>query len=214
MSRSRPLRVALTGGIATGKSHVRAALATSGVPTLDADAIVHDLLGPGTAVTGAVLERFGPGVARPDGGVNRRALGRIVFADDEARAALEAIVHPAVYERIAAWLEGQAEAGALLAVADIPLLYETGREGEFDAVVVVACDPARQVERLMTRDGLSEAAARARLDAQWPVGRKVERADFVIRTNGTFEDTDRQVEDVLARLRALALSGSGFRGER
>jgi len=203
--------VALTGGIATGKSHVRAKLARSGVPTLDADAIVHELLGPGTAVTSAVVERFGQSVARPDGGVDRRALGRIVFADDRARAALEAIVHPAVYERIAAWLASQAESGASLAVADIPLLYETGREGEFDAVVAVACDPGRQVERLMARDGLPEAAARARLDAQWPIERKVARADFVIRTDGTFEDTDRQVEDVLARLRSLALSRSGFR---
>jgi len=204
MSRPRTLRVAMTGGIATGKSYVRAKLARSGVPTLDADAIVHELLGPGTAVTGAVVERFGPGVAGPDGGVDRRALGRIVFADEKARAALEAIIHPAVYERIAAWLASQAESGASLAVADIPLLYETRREGEFDAVVVVACRPGRQVQRVMARDGLPEAAARARLEAQWPIDRKVERAAFVIRTDGTFEDTDRQVEDVLARLRALA----------
>ncbi len=211
MSRSRPLRVALTGGIATGKSYVRAKLARSGVPTLDADAIVHELLGPGTAVTGAVVERFGPGIAGPDGGVDRRALGRIVFADAKARATLEEMVHPVVYERIAAWLASQADSGASLAVADIPLLYETGREGEFDAVVAVACDPERQVERLMARDGLPEAAARARLEAQWPIDTKMERADFVIRTDGTFEETDRQVEDVLARLRALALSRSGFR---
>jgi dephospho-CoA kinase len=136
--------------------------------------------------------------------VDRRELGRIVFAHDEARAALEAIVHPAVYGRIAAWLASRAESGASLAVADIPLLYETGREGEFDAVVVVACDPGLQVQRLMARDGLPEAAAHARLAAQWPIERKVERADFVIRTDGTFEETDRQIEDVLARLLVLA----------
>ena len=207
MSRPRPLRAALTGGIATGKSYVRKQLASRGVPTLDADAIVHELLGPGTAVTVAVLDRFGPSVARADGAVDRGELGRIVFADDEARAALEAIVHPAVYERIGAWLAGQAESGALLAVADIPLLFETGREGEFDAVVVVACDPGLQVQRLMGRDGLPEAVARARLAAQWPIGRKVELADFVVWTDGSFEETDRQVDDVLARLKTLAPSG-------
>ena len=132
--------------------------------------------------------------------MNRRALGPLVFADAAARAALEAIVHPAVYARIAAWMTAQAESGSALAVADVPLLFETAREGEFDRVVVAACDPARQLERVMARDGLSEAAARARLDAQWPIRRKVERADFVIRTDGSFGETDRQIDEVLEHL--------------
>jgi dephospho-CoA kinase len=196
------LRVALTGGIATGKTHVRARLAARGVPTIDADAIVHELLGGGTAVAAAVLERFGAAVIRPDGSVDRPALGRLVFADARARAALEAIVHPAVYARIGEWIGRLSDSGAAMAVADIPLLFETGHERDFDAVVVAACDPARQVARVMARDGLSEAAARARLDAQWPIGLKADRADYVITTDGSFEDTDRQVDEVLSRLEA------------
>jgi dephospho-CoA kinase len=203
-ARSGVLRVALTGGIGTGKSYVRAKMAALGVPTIDADGLVHELLGPGTRVSGAVMEAFGPSVITADGGVDRQALGRVVFADAAARATLEAIVHPAVYERIADWLACESAAGSPLAVADIPLLFETGREGHFDRVVVAACDPLLQIQRVRDRDSLPEAAARARLAAQWPIQRKVERAHFVIWTDGTFEETDRQVEDVLARLRELA----------
>lgn len=206
ISAPRPLRVALTGGIATGKSYVRARLAAAGIPTLDADAVAHELLRPGTPIAAAVVERFGPGVATQGGGVDRKALGRIVFADAGERAALERLVHPAVYERVAEWMAGLASSGAPWAVADIPLLYETGREGEFDRVVVVACDPRRQVERVMARDGLPEAAARARIAAQWPIECKVALADFVVRTDGSFEETDRQVDALLGRLSAL---GSG-----
>ena len=211
MPNARPglLRVALTGGIGTGKSYVRARMALSGVPTIDADAMVHELLGPGTRVSGAVMEAFGPSLVTPDGAIDRQALGRVVFADPAARATLEAIVHPAVYERIGDWLASESAAGSPLAVADIPLLFETGREGRFDRVVVAACDPLLQLQRVMDRDALPESAARARIAAQWPIGRKIERADFVIWTDGTFAETDRQVQEVLARLRTLAGSRAG-----
>ena len=119
-------------------------------------------------------DRFGPGIASaPTAEWIGERSAQIVFADHEARAALEAIVHPAVYERIAAWLAGQRRGGRLVAVADIPLLFETGREGDFDAVVVVACDArTSRSQRLMTRDGLSEAAARARLARSGPSRRR------------------------------------------
>lgn len=191
-------RIGLTGGIATGKSYVRARLEALGMPAIDADSVVHELLGPGEAAA-RVVRRFGPAVLDPAGGVDRRALGRLVFADAGARSDLEGILHPLVYERIGLWMAEKQAAGARAALADIPLLFETGHERDFDVVVVAACEPDEQVRRVMARDGLSEEAARARLVAQWPIARKAARADHVIRTDGTFAETDAQV-DALYRL--------------
>ena len=188
------LKVALTGGIATGKSYVRARVAARGVPAIDADAVVHALFGPGSDTTAAVARRFGAGVVRRDGRIDRNALGAIVFGDAAARQDLEAIVHPQVYARMAEWMAAQAIAGARWVVADIPLLFETRRQGEFDRVVVVACSQEEQVRRIMRRDGLPETAARARLAAQWPTSEKVKLATDVVDTGGTFQDTDRQVD--------------------
>jgi dephospho-CoA kinase len=191
-------RVALTGGIATGKSWVLRRLASHGIPTIDADRLAHEVLAPGTPGARRVVERFGPGVAGADGHVDRRALGRVVFGDPAARADLEAIVHPAVYDAITAWFAGL-PSGTALAVADIPLLFETGRDREFDEVVVTACPPEEQVRRLVARDGLLEEDARARLAAQWPIGEKAARAGTVIDTSGTHEQTDAQVDALVGR---------------
>jgi len=190
------LRVALTGGIATGKSYVRARIAARGVLTLDADAIVHRLFTGGSDVTAEVRRRFGTSVVRHDGAVDRQALGRIVFADASARRDLEAIVHPRVYERIAEWADAQAREGAPWVLVDIPLLFETGRDRAFDRVIVAACSPEEQVRRIRQRDGLGEAVALARLAAQWPIAEKVRRANDVIDTSGSFGETDRQVDGV------------------
>ena len=130
-----------------------------------------------------------------------------MFGNAAARADLEAIVHPAVYTAIDAWFAGQAQAGTPFAVADIPLVYETGRAGDFDAVIVAACHPERQRERLIARDGLTAPEAAERLAAQWPIERKVDLADFVVRTDGTFADTDAQVDAALNWLRARAAHG-------
>lgn len=205
------LRIALTGGIATGKSYVRARVASRGVPTLDADAVVHALLSAGTDVTDQVVRRFGAAMLAGDGGVNRQALGALIFEDASARRDLEAILHPRVYGRLQDWMSSQARAGARWILADIPLLFETGHERDFDRVVVAACAPDEQVRRAIERDGSSESAARARLAAQWPIARKIERATEVVDTGGTFDETDRQVDALCARLdedaRALAASG-------
>jgi dephospho-CoA kinase len=189
------LTVALTGGIATGKSYVRARVAGRGVPTLDADAVVHALLSAGSEVAAEVVRRFGVGVL-PDGGLDRRALGAVVFQDRAARRDLEAIIHPRVYDRIAAWAASEEQAGARWILADIPLLFETRRDREFDRIVVVACPPDEQVRRLIRRDGLSEPEARARLDAQWPIADKVRLASAVVDTGVSFEQTDRQVDAI------------------
>ena len=199
------LTVALTGGIATGKSYVRARIAARGVPTLDADTVVHGLLSPGSDVAAEVARRFGPRVVQPDGGIDRKALGGLVFGDAAARRDLEAMVHPRVYDRIAGWADSQDEAGARWILADIPLLFETRRERDFDRVIVAACSRSEQVRRVMQRDGLDEAAALVRLAAQWPLADKVRQASVVIDTGGTFDETDRQVDAACLALDAAAV---------
>jgi dephospho-CoA kinase len=189
------LRVALTGGIATGKSYCLARFASLGVPVIDADQLARDAVAPGSRALEAVATRFGDAILRPDGSLDRAALGRIVFNDRAARADLEAIVHPEVYRRISEWLAGLPP-GTRVAIADIPLLFETGHTHDFDRVVVVACNPREQLRRLIARDGLSERDAHARLDSQWPIEEKEARADYVIKTDGTVADTDSQVRTV------------------
>jgi len=194
------LKVALTGGIATGKSHVLDRFRTRGVACLDADMLAHGVESAGTEATQAIAARFGAGVLSADGAVDRTKLGPIVFADPLARRDLEAIVHPAVYRAIAAGLRGfDLLGGYPLAVVDVPLLYETGHASDFDRVIVTVCPPEMQIARLVER-GMAPADARQRLNAQLPTADKAARADFVIRTDGTFAETDRQVDDVYRAL--------------
>jgi len=196
------LKVALTGGIATGKSYVLEQFRRRGVPCLDADSLAHGVTAAGTEATSAIAARFGADILDAEGSIDRARLGSIVFADAGARRDLEALVHPGVYRAIAAGLRAFELLDAPpLAVVDVPLLYETGHADEFDRVVVTACAPEVQLARLLKR-GLSEDQARQRIAAQWPTEKKAARATFVIRTDGTFEETDRQVERVLEALRA------------
>ena len=190
------LKVAVTGGIGTGKSVVLAELAACGAPVVDADLLVHAALCAGTGAAAAIRDRFGEAVMTSGGDVDRPRLGAIVFRDEQARRDLEAILHPAVYQAIESWMRERDAEGARVAVAEIPLLYETGHEGDFDCVVVTACDGEEQVRRVMGRSGMSDADARRRIAAQWPLAEKVRRADFVIRTDGAVEDTRRQVRSV------------------
>jgi dephospho-CoA kinase len=197
------LRVALTGGIATGKSYCLGRFASHGVPTIDADLLARDAVAPGTPGLRAVTERFGARVLAADGTLDRPALGRIVFGDTRARAALEAIIHPEVYRRIRAWFAGL-PTPTRLAIADIPLLFETGQEYEFDAVIVTACEPEEQLRRMIARDSLPESDARARLAAQLPIDEKIKRATHVIHTDRGFAETDAQVRDVYTSLLSAA----------
>ena len=193
-------RVGLTGGIATGKSYCLGRFAALGVPTIDADKLAREAVAPGSPGLLSIVERFGNAVLKSDGVLDRAALGRIIFADDSARADLEAIVHPEVYRRIREWYA--ALPLAQMAIADIPLLFETGHQHDFDRVIVCACAPEEQLRRIMSRDGLTEADARARLAAQWPIDEKISRADHVIRTDGPFAETDMQVKRVYEILNA------------
>jgi dephospho-CoA kinase len=148
-----------------------------------------------------VIDRFGPAILRADGSLDRAALGRLIFGDRAARADLEAIIHPDVYRRIGEW-SANLPAGTRISIADIPLLFETGHQHQFERIIVCACDPAEQVRRIMARDDLPAAEARERLAAQWPIEEKVARADYVIRTDGTFAETEQQVREVFGRLNA------------
>ena len=197
---SRLLRVALTGGIATGKSYCLTRFAERGAPTIDADVLAHRVLAPGTPGFDAAVTRFGQAILEPHGEIDRAALGRIVFADEDARRDLEAIVHPAVYGAISLWFEGLDRStlvgGPRVAIADIPLLYETGHDRDFDKVIVAACLPGMQLTRLMKRNRLSEEEAKQRIDAQMPIADKAKRADYVIDTSGEYAETDLQIEAV------------------
>jgi dephospho-CoA kinase len=199
---SRVLRVALTGGIATGKSYCRKRFAALGAPVIDSDVLARTAVAPGSRGLEAVVQRFGRDLLRPDGSLDRPTLARLVFADDDARSDLEALIHPFVYRAIEDWFADQERdadrlgAARLVAIADVPLLYETGQAKRFDRVVVVACSPDVQRARLSSRNGLSSAEIDQRLRAQMPIQEKRARADHVIDTEGSFAETDRQVSDV------------------
>ena len=192
-------RVALTGGIATGKSHVLEAFAALGAPTLDADEIARMVVEPGEPAALALRARFGDAFIHPDGALDRARVATVVFRDPAARRDLEAIVHPPVRERISRWQSDQEEAGAKFAIVAIPLLFETGRECDVDQVVVTTCTRETQRARLLAR-GLSETEADDRLAAQLPSARKEEGADHIISTEGTYAETDRQLRKVYEAL--------------
>ena len=193
-------RIALTGGIATGKSHVRAGFEKLGVPTIDSDVLAREAVRPGSEGLAAVIARFGSDIVDASGTLDRRKLGGIVFKNAEARRDLEQIIHPFVRTATQAWFASVDASRHPFAIADIPLLYETGRDADFDAVIVVACDPATQLRRVIERDTLTEEEARSRIAAQLPLEEKVDRADHVIRTDGSLADTDAQVRQVYRRL--------------
>ncbi len=197
------LRAALTGGIATGKSFCLSRFAAVGAAVIDADQLAHQAVDRGSDGLKEVVNRFGRGVLLPDGALNRKELGRIVFSDASARADLEAIVHPRVYRQVDQWF-ADLPSGTRVALADIPLLFETGHEHDFERVVVCACDPGEQLRRLTSRDRLDPEEARARIAAQWPISEKVRRADYVIMTDWTFPETESQVRKVFEILSAQA----------
>jgi len=195
------LLVGLTGGIGAGKSTVAGLLAEHGAVVIDADSIVRELQQPGTDVFRAIVDRFGSHVVAADGTLDRERLADIVFRNDDARSALNAIVHPAVYavmsERIAAVKDADK-----VVVLDIPLLAEAGGGGGMDAVVVVEADDEMRVARVVSERGLDTEDVRARMAAQASSEQRVALADVVIRNSGTPEDLRAQVDDLWEQLRA------------
>lgn len=192
--------IGLTGSIASGKSTVTLMLRELGAPVVDADAIVHQVQQPGTPVAQAIAREFGPEVIRPDGSLDRAALGRIVFADPARRKALEGIVHPAVRERMWQEIERYRAEGRPAVVLDIPLLYESGWDRLVDEVWVVYVDPATQRERLIARDRMTPEEADRRIAAQMDLEQKRSRAHRVIDNRGTEAETRAQVARAWAAL--------------
>jgi dephospho-CoA kinase len=184
------LRVALTGGIASGKSLVAAELAARGAVIIDADVLAREVVEPGTPALAAIIDKFGPQIMR-DGELDRSQLGAIVFADPDARRDLERIVHPAVRAR-AAELERAADPDAVV-VHVIPLLVETGQREDFDVVVTVDVDHETQIQRLIARNGFSRAEAAARVDAQADSEERRTAADVVVDNHGNLEDLREQI---------------------
>jgi dephospho-CoA kinase len=176
--------VGLTGGIATGKSTFAGALRELGVPVVDADRLAREAVRRGGPVLEAIVREFGPQALGADGELDRKRMADLVFADAGARARLEAIVHPAVRAELQRETAGLAAAGHDLAFYDVPLLYERGRELEFECVVLVFAPPEAQRARLAARDGFSPAEAEARLAAQMPIEAKARRADVVVVNDG------------------------------
>ncbi len=190
------IRVAVTGGIACGKSLAASMMEASGVPVCEADAVVHALIKPGSDAYRDILKAFGSCILAGDGTIDRRILGDIVFNDEAQRQRLNALLHPAVRRAIQSWLGQQAGNGTRMAAAVIPLLFEAGMDEGWDAVVCVACSPAVQMERLRSR-GLDESACRARLGAQMPLDEKVRRSDFTIWNDGSPDELSELVRQAL-----------------
>jgi dephospho-CoA kinase len=206
------LRVGLTGGIATGKSTAGQMFVELGCHLIDSDRITHQLFEPGQNVHRAVVEQFGRRIVAPDGTIDRRVLGDIVFKDPEARLKLNSLVHPAVIQRQQEWLnEIQQRDPKGVAIVDAALMIEVGTYKNYDKVIVVTCTPEIQKRRLLERSGLSEDAINARIRSQMPMTEKVKYADFVIDSSGELADTRRQVTEITARLRESAANTSGKR---
>jgi dephospho-CoA kinase len=207
----RFLLVGLTGSIATGKSTVSRMFAHLGARVLDADLLAREVVMPGQPAYLKIVEEFGQGVVRDDGTLDRKALGAIVFAEPARRKRLEEITHPAIavrQQRILSVLDEEAFEG--IVIWDVALLFETGGLARMDRVVVVATDPETELARLMSRDGMAEADARARIASQMPVAEKAKRAHYVIDNSGDRALTEHQVKvvykallgELAARLRA------------
>ena len=187
--------IGLTGGIASGKTTAADFLEDVGAPVVRSDRLARDVVAPGEPALAEIVAAW-PGVMTADGTLDRKALGRIIFAQPAERRRLEAITHPRIHRRMQEWLDAQRRAGAPAAVCDIPLLFEAGydRRPEFlHRIWVVRCEEATQLRRLMARDGLAEGPARQRLAAQWPLSRKVPGADLVLENDGAPENLRAQV---------------------
>ncbi|TQK70763.1 MULTISPECIES: dephospho-CoA kinase [unclassified Nocardioides] len=192
------MRVGLTGGIASGKSTVSSILRELGAVVIDADQIAREVVAKGTPGLAAVVEAFGPEMLTADGELDRPRMGALVFGDESARRRLEGIVHPLVFERYAE-LETAAPADAIV-VHDIPLLVESGRAEEFDAVIVVDAPEDVQLERMVRDRGWTEEDGRSRIAAQASREQRRAVATYLIENTGTREDLRRAVVDVFDAL--------------
>jgi len=202
-----PLLIALTGGIASGKSAVAELFAAEGVPVLDTDQIARDVVEPGTPALGNLIAEFGPEILDTTGRLDRKRMRELVFADPAKRKRLETITHPAIREELS---RRSSAAGGIYQIHVIPLLVESGRSQAYDRVLVVDTPESEQIRRLAHRDGADDTAAQRILDAQASRDQRLSVADDVIVNTGTLDDLRRFVRtlhenyELLAAARALA----------
>jgi dephospho-CoA kinase len=191
------LHVGLTGNIGSGKSTAVLTFAELGAHVIDADAVVHELLAPGSEVHASVIRAFGEGYLDHDGTINRRRLGEFVFASPEKLRLLNSLIHPEVRTVVLGRIvELEQSVGNGIVIVDAALMVESGFYKLFDKIIVVACDPALQMARVMNRDGLTAEEARARIAAQMPVAEKLRVAHYTIETSGTLRQTREQTEAI------------------
>lgn len=191
--------IGLTGGVGTGKSTVAEMLRELGATVIDADEAAHAAYAPGTAGFDAVVAEFGPDFVR-NGAIDRQKLGALVFNDPDARARLNALVHPLVRDWMAARTVEAAERGDEIVIQDVPLLYENGLEPLFSSVLLVYASEDTQLERLVRSRGVPPDRARAMIAAQMPIEDKRRRAHHVVDNSGTMEQTRAQVEEIWAQM--------------
>ena len=206
------LRVGLTGGIGSGKSEVSRRLGQHGAAVIDADLVAREVVEPGTPGLGQIAAVFGPEVLLPDGRLDRARLGQLVFADDELRAKLNAIVHPLVAERTQQ-LEQQAAAAVGptgIVVHDVPLLTENQLQRNYDTVIVVDAPDETRFQRLTEDRGLTPEHARERMAAQAGRDQRLAIADIVVDNSGPLDDLDGRVAEVWSILGDLAARGTGM----
>ena len=197
------LHAGLTGNIASGKSCAAAVFAGLGAHVIDADQVAHELLALGTETYDRIVHAFGDGILKPDREIDRKKLAQIVFFDSGKRLLLNQLVHPElVFEirRRISNLEQSSSNG--IVIVDAALMVESGGYKMYHRLIVVTCDPALQISRVMNRDGLTEKEARARIESQMPVEEKLKFADYVIETSGTMEQTRDQIQAVYRDLLA------------
>jgi dephospho-CoA kinase len=198
---SRPFRVGLTGGIASGKSTAAKFFGALGMPIIDTDQLARDVVEPGQPPLERLVERFGPSILTEDGHLDRPALRNIVFSDPKARADLEALTHPAIGVAVEA---RSAEAGGIYQILVIPLLVEKSLGSQLDRVLVVDCEEELQIRRLQARDGSTLEQARAILNAQASRAARLKAAHDVIKNDGDMSAVRDQVEKLHARYLELA----------
>jgi dephospho-CoA kinase len=185
--------IGLTGGIASGKSTAARMLAELGAPVVDADRIARDVVRPGEPALAEIVDAFGAEVLLPDGTLDRKRLGALVFADADKRRRLNAITHPRIGAATQSRLAELRAAGAPLAVYEAALIVENGLHRAFDGLIVVFCGEAQQLARLVGRDGLGEDEARARIAAQAPLADKLAAATWIVDTSGSLAETRQQI---------------------
>lgn len=195
----------LTGGIASGKSTITGFFSEAGARVVDADAIAREVVLPGTPGYEAILASFGRTILLPDGAIDRKRLGNIIFNDPEKKTRLDAIVHPRVFEQAAAMIARIADLQPdAVVIMDVPLLLETGMGCDLAEIIVVYVPEALQLVRLMQRDGIDKQAAMARIRSQMPIEEKCKRATVVIDNSGSLSDSRKQAIAVFQRLKQKA----------